>query len=106
MVKNLIFNDIVKDANLVCENSLDVFLGPTTTTIDFYKNIANIKGLRKFETQSSSSMVKSLNFNDISKDANLVCENSLDVFLGPTTTTIDFHKNIANIKFQTFKCVE
>jgi hypothetical protein len=37
MIKSLIFNGIVKDANLVCENSLDALLGPATTIIDSHK---------------------------------------------------------------------
>jgi len=51
-------------------------------------------------------MVKSLIFNDIVKDANLVHEKSLDALFSLVTTTIDFHKKIANIKFQTFECIE
>jgi hypothetical protein len=41
------------------------------------------------------------------KDANHVHENSLDVLFGPLTTTrIDFHIIIGNIKIQTLECVE
>jgi len=45
-------------------------------------------------------MVKSLIFNDIMKDANLVRENYLDARLGLITSTTNFHKTIANIKFK------
>ncbi len=41
MVIFLFFNDIMKDANLVHENSLDVLFGPLTTTIDFHVTIGN-----------------------------------------------------------------
>jgi hypothetical protein len=51
-------------------------------------------------------MVKSLIFNDIMKDANLVHENSLDAIFSPATATIDFHRKIANITFQTFEYVK
>jgi hypothetical protein len=48
MIKGLIFNYIMTDANPVLENSLDVFLGLITTTTNFHRTIANIK-IQTFE---------------------------------------------------------
>jgi hypothetical protein len=51
-------------------------------------------------------MVKSLIFNDIMKDANLVRENYLDACLGLITSTTKFPQNNSKHQIQTFECVE
>ncbi len=43
MKKNFIFNDIVKDANPIHENSLDGLFCPATTTNDFHRTITTIE---------------------------------------------------------------